>query len=153
VILALLAGLFIVPESRDPDPPGIDLPGTALSITTLTTLVYAIIEAPSRGWTDSLVLAAFAGSMILGTGFLLWEKHTQNPMLDLSFFRNPRFSAGVGAITMAFFALFGMIFITSQYLQFVHGYSALQAGIRIMPFALGMMVGAANSYRLVAQIR
>ena len=151
VIFALLAGLLIVPESRDPDPTRIDILGAALSITTLTTLVYAIIEAPSRGWTDSLVLTAFAGSIIIGAGFLVWEKHNPNPMLDLSFFHNPRFSAGVGAITMAFFVLFGMIFITSQYLQFVHGYSALQAGIRIMPFALGMMVGAANSYRLVAR--
>ena len=152
VILALLAGLLLVPESSDPSPPRIDLAGAILSMATLMTLVYAIIEAPSRGWTDQVVLAAFGTALVLGAAFIFREMKAGNPMLDLTFFRNPRFSAGVGAITMAFFALFGMIFISSQYLQFVHGYTALQAGIRIMPFALGMMVGAANSYRLVAKL-
>lgn len=152
VIVALVAGLLLVPESRDPAPPRLDLLGAALSMSTLITLVYAIIEAPARGWFDSVVLSSFAVSLLLGAGFILWEKYTPHPMLDLSFFRNPRFSAGVGAITMAFFALFGMIFIMTQYLQFVHGYTALQAGIRIMPFALGMMIGAANSHRLVVRM-
>ena len=152
VLVALVAGLILVPESKDPSPPRIDVPGAVLSMATLMTLVYAIIEAPSRGWTDRIVLLAFAAAALLGIGFFVRERTARHPMLDLSFFRNPRFSAGVGAITMAFFALFGMIFISSQYLQFVHGYTALQAGIRIMPFALGMMVGAANSYRLVARL-
>ncbi|MEK6536127.1 MAG: MFS transporter [Actinomycetota bacterium] len=152
VIVALIAGLLLVPESRDPAPPRLDLLGAALSMSTLMTLVYGIIEAPSRGWLDTVVLSSFVGSFILGAGFIYRELHASHPMLDLSFFRNPRFSTGVGAISMAFFALFGMIFILAQYLQFVHGYTALQAGIRIMPFALGMMIGAANSHRLVARM-
>jgi len=152
VILALVSGLLLVPESRDPAPSRIDFLGAILSMATLITLVYAIIDAPSRGWLDPLVLAAFAAAALLGAAFLLWERRVAHPMLNLGFFRNPRFSAGVGAITMAFFTLFGTIFISTQYLQFVHGYSALEAGIRIMPFALGMMVGAANSYRLVARL-
>lgn len=152
VTLALLAGFFLVPESRDPAPPRIDLPGALLSMSTLVALVYGIIEAPSKGWLDPVVLIVFAVAIILGAGFINRELHASHPMLNLAFFRNPRFAAGVGAITMAFFALFGMIFITAQYLQFVHGYTALQAGIRIMPFALGMMVGAANSHRLVKRL-
>ncbi|MHB1390917.1 MAG: MFS transporter [Thermoleophilia bacterium] len=149
VLVALIAGAFLVPESRDPLPPRIDIPGALLSITTLTTLVFAIIEAPSRGWLNSLVLTAFALALALGTVFLWWERRAEHPMLKLDFFRNARFSAGAGAIMMAFFALFGTIFIVTQYMQFVHGYTAFQAGLRIAPFALGMMAGAANSHRLV----
>lgn len=148
-IIALVAGLVLVPQSRDSIPPRIDVPGSILSITTLSALVYAIIEAPARDWLDSVVLGAFGLSVILGTAFLLQEKRSDHPMLNLSFFRNPRFSAGAGAITAAFFSLFGVIFILTQYLQFVHGYTALQAGVRLAPFAVGMMVGAANSHRLV----
>lgn len=152
VAIAIAAGLFLVPESRDPVPPKIDIPGAALSISFLSILVYAIIEAPAKGWLDPLVLAAFGGSLLLGAAFIITELKVPHPMLNLSFFRNPRFSAGVAAITLAFFALFGMIFVLTQYLQFVHGYSALEAGIRITPFAFGMMLGAANSHRLVRKL-
>lgn len=152
VVIAIAAGLFLVPESRDPVPPKIDIPGALLSISFLSALVYAIIEAPSRGWLDPLVLAAFGGSLLLGAAFVIVEMKVPHPMLNLSFFRNPRFSAGVAAITLAFFAMFGMIFVLTQYLQFVHGYSALEAGIRITPFAFGMMLGAANSHRLVRKL-
>lgn len=151
-IIALVAGLALVPRSRDPIPPRIDLPGALLSITTLTALVYAIIEAPSRGWLDPVVLGGFALAVILGVLFVWQELRSDHPMLNLDFFRNPRFSAGSGAISMAFFAMFGVIFVLTQYLQFVHGYTALQAGIRISPFAIGMMVGAANSHRLVRRL-
>lgn len=149
VLVALVAGLFLVPRSRDPVPPRIDPAGAVLSIATLVALVFAIIEAPSRGWLDPLVLASFGLSLVLGAIFFRQELRSDHPMLNLDFFRNPRFSAGAGAITMAFFAMFGVIFILTQYLQFVQGYSALQAGVRIAPFALGMMAGAANSHRLV----
>jgi Na+/melibiose symporter-like transporter len=123
-----------------------------LSITTLSILVFAIIEAPSRGWLDPVVLGAFFTSAVLGTLFIWQELRSDHAMLNLDFFKNPRFSAGSGAITTTFFAMFGVIFILTQYLQFVHGYTALQAGIRISPFAIGMMVGAANSHRLVRKL-
>ncbi|MCL4473202.1 MAG: MFS transporter [Actinobacteria bacterium] len=152
IVLALLLGLFLVPESRDSKPPRIDVLGAVLSMTTLTTLVYSIIEAPSRGWLDTRVLGAFALAIVMGAAFIYWENRAEHPMLNLNFFRNPRFSVGVSSITMAFFTMFGMIFIVTQYLQFVHGYTPLQAGVRIMPFALGMLVGAANSYRLVGRL-
>jgi len=151
-VIALTTGLFLVPRSRDEVPPRIDPVGAALSITTLSALVFAIIEAPSRGWLDPVVLAAFGLSVALGTIFIRQELRSDHPMLNLDFFRNPRFSAGAGAITMAFFAMFGVIFILTQYLQFVYGYSALQAGVRISPFAIGMMLGAANSHRLVRRL-
>lgn len=149
VLIALSAGIFLVPRSRDPVPPRLDPAGAFLSVATLVALVFGIIEAPSRGWLDPVVLASFGLALILGSLFIIQELRSDHPMLNLDFFRNPRFSAGAGAIAVAFFSMFGVIFILTQYLQFIHGYTALQAGIRISPFAIGMMVGAANSHRLV----
>ncbi len=151
VLVALAGGLFLVPESRDPAGTAVDLTGAALSMVTLFLLVYAIIEAPARGWLDPFVVGAFGGSAAAGAAFVLWERRQRHPMLDLALFRNPRFSVGVISITLAFFALFGTIFVNTQYLQFVHGYSALEAGLAITPVAAGMLIGAANSHRLVAR--
>jgi Na+/melibiose symporter-like transporter len=88
---------------------------------------------------------------VAGAAFVAWERRVRHPMLHMGLFRNPRFSVGVIAITLAFFALFGTIFVNTQYLQFVHGYSALEAGLAITPVAFGMLIGAANSHRLVAR--
>jgi len=149
VIVALVAGAVLVPDSRDPVKHALDLPGAFLSIGAVSALVYAIIEAPSRGWTDPFVLAGFVGSVILGLAFAYREMHAKDPMLDLAFFRNKRFSAGMAAISIAFFALFGSLFLLTQYLQFVQGYTALEAGLRTAPLALGVALGAGRSHALV----
>jgi EmrB/QacA subfamily drug resistance transporter len=135
VTLALLAGWPLVPESRDPDATPLDPTGAALSVAALVTLVYGIIQAPEDGWTDPLVLGAFGVAAILSGAFGWWERRSQHPMLPTEFFGNPRFSAASGAIAMAFFALFGSVFLLTQHLQFVLGYTPLQAGVRILPVA------------------
>jgi len=117
----------------------------------VTSLVFAIIEAPSKGWLDPVVVGAFAAAIVLGIGFTIRELRTDAPMLDFSFFRNFHFSFGAAAIGFAFFALFGMIFLLTQYLQFVRGYTALEAGYRLIPIALGIMIGASQSHRWVAR--
>ena len=150
--LAIVGGLVIIPESRDPHPAPLDIPGAVLSIGAVTALVFAIIEAPVRGWTDGVVLACFVGGTVLAAAFVAWEVRTPHPMLNLTFFKNPRFSAGAGAIAIAFFAMFGMIFGLTQFLQFVQGYTPLEAGVRMVPLALGVVVGAGNSHRLVARL-
>ena len=152
VLIALIAGILLVPESRDPHPASLDILGAVLSISAVTILVYSIIEAPVRGWTDGLVLAGLVGGAALAAAFGYWEIKTDHPMLNLAFFKNPRFSAGAGAIAIGFFALFGMIFGLTQFLQFVQGYTPLEAGLRMVPVALGMMVGAGNSHRLVGKL-
>lgn len=146
VVVALAAGWFLIPESKDPAATPLDLPGAAMSIAGLGTLVYAIIEAPAVGWTDPVVLGSFAISAVLFFVFLWWETRTEHPMLTLSFFENPRFSAAAGAITLVFFAMFGTVFLLTQYLQFVLEFSPLQAGVRIMPVAT-MVVAAPLSAR------
>jgi EmrB/QacA subfamily drug resistance transporter len=151
-VLALALGLRLVPESRDPKPGGFDFLGAASSTAALVALVYAIIEAPARGWTDPLVLSAFGLSVALGATFVVWERRTAAPMFNLDFFRNPRFTMGSFSIGVAFFVLFGSIFGVTQYLQFAHGYTALQAGAAMVPVAFGLVIGAGSSARLASRL-
>ena len=149
VAFSLVAGAALIPTSRDPHPRKLDIAGALLSITGLTALLYGIIQAPDDGWTTGSTLLAFAlGALLIGA-FFAWESHTDHPMLDLAFFRNPRFTAASIAISLIFFAMFGSIFLFTQYFQFVLGYSALGTGLRLMPWAITMMILAPNSPRLV----
>jgi EmrB/QacA subfamily drug resistance transporter len=151
VAVAILAGLPLVPESKDPNATPLDPVGAGLSIAALVTLVYGIIEAPDRGWTDALILGLFAVAAVLAILFIWWERRVEHPMLRIEFFRNPRFSAASAAITMTFFALFGSVFLLTQHLQFVLGYSPLEAGFRVLPVA-AMIVTAPLSARIVERI-
>src|SRR4029079_16541773 len=81
--------------------------------------------------------------------FVRWELHNDEPMLDLRFFTNARFTAASASITLIAFALFGFIFMATQYLQFILGYSALSAGAHTLPFAGAVMVTAPLSSKLV----
>ena len=151
-VAALLLGIRYVPESRDPRPGSFDLVGAALSAAGFSTLVYGIIEAPEQGWTSGLVLGSLAASIALLGAFVWWEGHTKDPMLDLGFFRSARFSVGTGAVSVAFFALLGAIFALTQYLQFAHGYSAIEEGAIMSPIALGLMMGAGSSSKAVRRL-
>ncbi|WP_227462403.1 MFS transporter [Desertimonas flava] len=151
-LAALGLGFFFVPTSRDPNQGKIDIPGAVLSVITLGALLFGIIEGPVRGWTDGLVLAGFGVAVVGAISFISWELHVDEPMLDMRFFANPRFSAANGAITMTFFALFGSMFLMTQYWQLVHGYSPLGAGVRLIPYALCMMITAPLSARLVERL-
>jgi EmrB/QacA subfamily drug resistance transporter len=151
VAVAIAAGYRLVPESKDPNATPLDPVGAGLSIAALSTLVYAIIEAPGRGWTEGLVLSLFAAAFVLSLLFIWWERRAEHPMLQLEFFRNPRFSAGAAAITMVFFALFGSVFLLTQYLQFILGYSPLEAGLRLLPVST-LIVAAPTSAKLAEKI-
>ncbi len=151
VALAILAGRPLVPESRDPSATPLDPIGAMLSIAALVALVYGIIQAPEQGWTDPVILAAFAVAAVLAVAFIWSERRAEHPMLRMEFFGNPRFSAASGAIAMAFFALFGSVFLLTQHLQFVLGYSPLQAGVRILPIA-ALIVAAPLAARLTERI-
>ncbi len=152
VLTALIAGYFLVPTSRDPEATPLDIPGAVLSMVAIASLVYAIIEGPSEGWTSGLVLGGFAIAAVFGIAFLVVELRTRYPMLNLSFFANRRFSGGATAIGIAFFSLFGVVFVLTQYLQFVQGYTALEAGIRTAPIAIGMIIGSSQAPRVVEKI-
>ena len=136
------ATLKLVPESRAASAPGTDVPAVLLSITGIVALLYGIIQAPEHGWTSPATLVAFAVAVTAIGGFVAWELHTPEPMLDVRFFRNARFSAANGAITLAMFGMFGSMFLLSQLIQFIQGHDALGAGIRMTPFALGLAMAA-----------
>ena len=152
VVLALVAGFFLVPTSRDPDQVPLDLLGAFLSIGAIASLVYGIIEAPQRGWLDEQILTAFGLAVVFGVVFGWWELRNREPMLDLRYFRRPGFSGGSIAVSMMFFGMFGMFFLMTQYLQLVKGWSALSTGVRTLPFAFTMMVTAPSSARIAEKI-
>jgi EmrB/QacA subfamily drug resistance transporter len=151
-LAAVLLGIRYVPESRDPRPAAFDVPGAVLSTAGFTVLVYAIIEAPGRGWGSPLVVGLLAAAAVLLALFVWWERRTSHPMLDLRFFRNRGFSVGTLAVSVAFFSLLGGIFALTQYLQFAHGYSAVEAGAVMSPLALGLILGAGSSNRAVQRL-
>jgi EmrB/QacA subfamily drug resistance transporter len=145
VVVAVIATLLIVPRTKDPMAPRLDMVGTVLSATGLFATLYGVIEGPSKGWASSEILAAFVVGGVLLVSFALWELRSPHPMLDVRFFKNPRFSAASLAVTFVFFAMFGSLFFLSQYMQFVLGYDALQTGVRLIPVAAVLMVAAPSS--------
>ena len=151
VAVALVAGARLLPESRDPVARRIDWTGAALSGAGLVALVWAVIEAPSQGWTSAPVLAAGAFAAVALVAFVVWQRRVAEPLLDVRLFRNPRFTAASATIMVLFFALFGFLFLSTQYLQFVLGYSPSAAGVRVLPYAGAMIVFAPLSSKLVAR--
>jgi EmrB/QacA subfamily drug resistance transporter len=134
--LALGLGAWLLPTSRDPSVPHLDLAGFALSIAGVGAVVYTTIEAPGRGWGDPLTLGGYAAGVVLLAAFAVWERRVAEPMLDVGLFANIRFSAASLSIAVAFFGLFGFIFMVTQYFQLVRGYDPLSAGVHTLPFAL-----------------
>ena len=151
VIAAIVAARFLVPESKDQHAPRLDPLGALLSIAGLGALVFAIIEAPVRGWTSPQTLGAGAAGIVILVLFVVSEARSDHPMLPIEFFKNPRFSAGSGSVTLAFFALFGTTLLLTQYQQIVRGYTALQAGIRVLPVALALVAFAPRSAKMAAR--
>ena len=107
---------------------------------------------PTRAGHPASSIGSLAASIALLGAFVWWEGHTKEPMLNLGFFRSARFSVGTAAVSVAFFALLGAIFALTQYLQFAHGYSAIEAGAIMSPIALGLMMGAGSSSKAVRRL-
>ncbi|MDQ6928918.1 MAG: DHA2 family efflux MFS transporter permease subunit [Actinomycetota bacterium] len=142
VIAGLVLGYVLVPESRDPSQGRLDPLGAVLSILALGVLLWSVIEAPTRGWGSAEIVAGFVVGVVLFGAFLAWELGSSHPMLDMHFFQNPRFSAASGAITLVFLGLYGTLFLITQYLQSVLGYSTVKAGAVLVPTAAVIMTFA-----------
>lgn len=149
--VCLLLAARIVPDSRDPETPPLDRRGLGLSTVGLGALVYTIIEAPERGWASAPTLIGFAAALAVLTVFARTELRTRHPMLDVTLFANLRFTAASGAVTFAFFALFGFIFLITQYFQFVLSYGTLEAGLRQIPVALSVAVTSVLGTKLAVR--
>ncbi|MGW2257664.1 DHA2 family efflux MFS transporter permease subunit [Streptomyces sp. NPDC001780] len=151
VVVALIAMAVLVPESKDPAPGRIDPFGVVLSVIGLVLLVYGIIRGGELAdFTDVTVLAPLLGGLAVLAGFVRHEKRSSHPALDVTYFRKPAFAAAVAAVALVFFALMGVTFFSAFYLQSVRGYSALQAGLLILPLAAAQMVFAPRA-RLVVE--
>lgn len=141
-----------VPESSNPAEAHVDVPGLISSSAAISSLVYTIIEAPARGWGSVPTLLGFAVTAALVMSFIVLEYRSADPMLDVSLFRTPAFSAASGAVTVCFFALYGFIFLITQYFQFVRGYGTLSTGARILPVAVTIAIGSVVGVQLAGRI-
>jgi EmrB/QacA subfamily drug resistance transporter len=151
VVVALVAGAWLLPESRDQRAGRFDPVGALLSMAAIGLLTWTVIEAPSHGWLSATTLGGFAGSAVLLAAFVVSQLRRRDPMLDVRLFRNPRFTAGSAAISLAFFGLFGFIFLITQYFQLVRGYDPLRAGVATLPFAI--VTGAFSPLAIVVMKR
>jgi EmrB/QacA subfamily drug resistance transporter len=152
VIVAVLATIVLIPDSSEEHPPALDVVGIVLSIASITALVLTIIEAPEWGWLSGRTLVGFIVAASLIRTFIGWELRTSHPMLPVRIFRNLRFSAASVAITSAFFALFGFIFLVTQYFQLVRGYTPLESGIRTLPVAFSIALASVMAPRVVERL-
>ncbi len=146
--VAITAAVILVPESKDQAAPRLDWGGVALSIAAIGALVFTIIEAPEWGWASVETLAGFVAAAAIIAVFVAWELRVEHPMLPVRIFKNLRFTAASGAITAAFFALFGFIFLITQYFQLIRGYGPLEAGLRTIPVAVSIAVFSVLSPKL-----
>lgn len=151
-LLTIGLTLAFVPESRDPGVPALDRPGLLVSVAALGTLTWTIIEAPEHGWSSGTTLAGFAVAAVLVAVFVRLERTVAHPMLDVTLFLDRRFSAACAAVTVAFFALFGFIFLITQFFQFVHDYSALGTGLRILPVAVSIAIASIAGGQLAPRL-
>jgi EmrB/QacA subfamily drug resistance transporter len=149
--LAIALAALVVPTSKDENAAAPDIPGLVLSSATMALLVFTIIEAPAYGWAAPRSTAGFAGSAVLLAAFIIRERRAVHPMLDVRLFRNMRFSAASGAVTISFFTLFGFIFLITQYFQFVRGYGPLSTGVRLLPVAVSVGAGSVAGTQLAVR--
>ncbi|MEV0918205.1 MFS transporter [Streptomyces sp. NPDC049967] len=140
--IGVTACVFLLPETRDPAAPRVDLVSTVLTATGLGTLIYAVIEAPGRGWGDPLVLAVLAAAVLLIAALVLRERKATRPMLDMDLLRQRTFLLSTLAATLVMFVLAGLMFILPGYLQAVLGNDAFGTGVRMLPMMGGLIVAS-----------
>jgi EmrB/QacA subfamily drug resistance transporter len=150
--IGIAFALPLVPDSKNAKAAAPDIAGALLSVAGLGLLLWAIIEAPVHGWTSALVIFVGLAGLLVIAGFAWWERISSHPMLNLDFFRHRGFSAAISSLGLATFGLFGALFVLTQFLQFDLGYTALQAGVRVLPAAGAIAVVAPLSAALQRSI-
>jgi len=149
-VVALLVA-WQVPTSRDPRTPPLDWRGLVLSAAGMSLVVYGIIQAPGWGWASAATIGTLAAGVAVLALLVVAELRTAHPMIDISLFRNPRFTAASASVAIAFFALLGFIFLMTLYFQVVRGYSPLSTGVRLLPVAASVGVASVVGTRLAVR--
>ena len=152
IVVALILGFFYVPTSRDPEEAQLDLVGAGLSIVGISALVYALIQAPDDGWTGLQPLTAFVIAVVFLVVFVLWELHVDEPMLDMHYFQHRAFATATGGMILVFLAMFGVMFLITQYFQLILGFSPLGSALRFLPIAPVMLIVAPMTPRIAGRI-
>ncbi|WP_067704129.1 MFS transporter [Nocardia jejuensis] len=151
-LVAIVATLIAVPESRAAHVDRLDRVGIVLSLVGVTALVWSIIEAPKHGWLSAQSLAGYLLSVIALAVFVAWELRTRTPVLNMRLFRIRRFAVPSLAITVSYFCAFGFLFLITQYFQGVKEFSPLEFGIHSLPFAAAVGVGAPAATMLAQKV-
>jgi EmrB/QacA subfamily drug resistance transporter len=151
VVAGVIAIVALVPESRDPKPGRVDVFGVVLSIAGLVALVYGIIDGGEHGFGRPQSWGAILLGVVVLAAFIAYERRSDHPSLDVKLFANPRFSAAVAAVGLVFFAAMGTMFFLTFYLQLVRGYSPLQSGLLMTPFAAAQLIFAPRSAAMVVR--
>ncbi len=141
-----------VPETRNPHPGRLDITGLVVSVVGLVSLVYGIIHASqTQSWTDRMVVIPIIVGVLILAGFVITEARSDLASFDVSLFRNRGYSVSLTAVSLAFFAMSGVTFTLPFYFQVVRGYSTLAAGFAFLPFAVGQLLAAPRSARMVGR--
>lgn len=151
-VIAIVGGFWLVPNSRDPNPQKLDIPGACLSTSGLALLIYGLVETGRVGIGEPAVLGSLIASVVLLIGFFAWQKRTAAPLVDLRFFAKARFSVGIAALSLMGLAMMGINFTLTLYMQFVQLFTPLETGIRFIPIAVGLFLGAGVSDRIVVRL-
>lgn len=152
VAVTAVAIAIYSPRSRDDTATPLDPRGAVLSFVGLTALLFGIIEGAERGWSDPMVVGSFIVAAGVLYAFVRWEIVAEHPMLPISYFADRRFSVGSAVITTAFFVMFGWFFLFSLYLQFVRGYSPLEAGLATLPLPPVFIIMSPRSADIAARL-
>jgi EmrB/QacA subfamily drug resistance transporter len=142
VVIALLGVWYLVPESRDPNPRPFDVVGCVLAVIGVSALVYGVIEQPVHGWGDGRVLGGIIGGLAVVGIFVAWDLRHPSPFVDLRHFRSRSFTWATVAFVVTGFALFGVMFILTPYIQIVLGNDAQATGLKLLPLIGAVVVGA-----------
>lgn len=140
--LAIVVAFFLIPERLNPTDAPFDYPGALLTAGGVGGLVLGITEGPREGWTAAISYVPLVAGVVLLVALLWCERRARDPLINLALFRNPRFSAASLSVAVAFSAFFGGIFVFTQYLQYVLGYDALEAGARLAPLMLAVALSS-----------
>lgn len=152
VVSLALAGMVVVPESRDERKLGLDVPGAVLGTGGVMALVYGIIQGPEAGWTSAEILASFGLATALLAAFAVVERRSAAPMLPLRFFRHKDFTGAVLTIGLLIFAMLATFFSLTQYFQIVQGRTAFEAGLLIVPASVALIFAAPASGQVMKRI-
>jgi EmrB/QacA subfamily drug resistance transporter len=139
-VVALLAVIAVVPNTKASEAVPLDPVGAILSMVGIAALVIGIIEGPDRGWTSAVTVGTLLAGALFLAAFVRWERRNPEPMLDPDLFTHRGLATGSATMFFMFLAMFGFFFLSVQYLQLVHGYGALTAAAALFPMSMVFLV-------------